>query len=249
MQNLWLSNPANSAFLAGTATKPKGKSSGGCGLIVFLGIFVAFGLVFVGIGVNEIRTQSRLEQSGETIAATIYNLDIDTSGDSTDYEISYRYRVGEQEYTRTEDVSRDFYFQQRVGGRLDIVYDPVSPSTSRIAAQIGRSPIWLFILFGVVFAIIPLFVIFGAAAQADRNEQLAKKGQIVYGEVTAFEGDTDSDGDFMAKLNYRIARPDGSIFEHRDRFRTNHNEWSDHPPKKGDRVAVLYLDDKKYMLL
>lgn len=247
MSDLWLSNPANAAFLEDRTKRPKSGSS--CvalfiALILF-GIAIPFGVV----GISELITRTQLQQSGERIGATITNLVEDDSGDSTDYEVTYGYRVGERPFTRTEEVAFRFYVRLKVNQRLDIVYLPSNPAVSRIDSDTGKADTPLLLGFGALFTVIGIGILFAMAQHGDRVDKLVKNGQLLYGEVTSFEGEIDSDNDLMARLAYKFTRPDGTVFHHKDRFRTSHNDWKDRRPKTGNQIAVLYLDDRNYLLL
>jgi hypothetical protein len=247
--DLWLANPENSNFLSGATSKPKGNSSAAVGGCLFTFIMVLTILVFGGFGLRELLVRNQLEREGERIGATITNLVIDDSDDSTSYEVTYSYRVGTHNYSRMESVSQGFYNQLRVGQRLDILYHSSNPDESRIAVDTGN-PTWvIFLVIGAVAVLLEIGTALAVLGQANRRNRLLRDGKIVYGELTLVDGHIDSDNDLMIRLGYRIPRPDGTFFEHQPRFRTGHNEWKDRVPKVGDRVAVLYLDDKTHQLL
>jgi hypothetical protein len=78
--------------------------------------------------------------------------------------------------------------------------------------------------------------------------RLARRGQLINGEVISCKGENDDGGDWLVTLAYRFDNPAGEAL--RGLSRSSRNDLRDDPlPEAGTPVAVLYLSPGNFAVL
>lgn len=145
-------------------------SKSGWGLYLGAGAFLAFGLLFAGIGARKL-IQFNASRDWPSVSAEVISAEIDTSSrrtsktsHSTSYtpRIVYRYTVNGQTYTseraafaykNSRSTAQDFVKRFHPGAQVSAFYDPANPSEAVLVRE-GSRLLWVFIAFGSVFAAI-----------------------------------------------------------------------------------------------
>lgn len=134
-------------------------------------VFLAFGLLFAGIGVNKI-IEARASAHWLAVPAVVLSAKIETSHHSSSASgsggtrytprISYRYTVNGQDYTGDRAAfiyessgreARQFLARFPAGSRTIAYYNPQDPARAVLVRE-GQGKLWLFVAFGSLFAAI-----------------------------------------------------------------------------------------------
>ena len=176
-------NLKNQDYLAGRTRKPSlGKNQGGAiFLVLFFSLFGGVGFFVVAASLNESLTKDRMLKTGTAVQATITKLEIDTSGDSTSYDVTYRFIAGNppRTYNRSQSVNATTYYRYTEGQTTSVHYDPKAPSTSRIDGADDNSFVAYFI--GGLFALIGIGGIYAAISYGSKTRALRQRGQLLRG--------------------------------------------------------------------
>lgn len=134
-------------------------------LIIFGAIWILFSLAFTAIGVQDMRTESRLEAEGVETTATVLRVRKHTSGGggrrsrsrSVTYYPTLQFTdTAGQVHTVEYGYNTDNYSE---GSELTVVYHPAAPETLRIVED-GWSPGTQFTLVGSFFTLIGCGLVF-----------------------------------------------------------------------------------------
>jgi hypothetical protein len=110
-------------------------------LCIFLGFFV-FGFHFL----NDFITYNRLSNEGVIVRGTVTKLEVDDSGDSTSYDVYYRFNVpvnGDRITIEDKDsVSESIYSKLETGGSVEVIYAKSEPETSAVRLNWGPPDFW-----------------------------------------------------------------------------------------------------------
>jgi hypothetical protein len=248
--SIWYFNEAWRPYVEDKTDTPPKTATGGCFLNLFTVMFLGFGLLAMGAALAEQFTRRQLNMTGIIATATITRLDIETDDEGTSYSVTYQYVVSDQVYTSSTSLTREFYNILSVGQPIEIRYLPNEPATSRLTIVVANVE-WLPFVLGAAFVLIGGGVNF-LVGQADKDQKaLRATGQLVVGEITNFSISRDSDNDLVVKYDYRLRRPDGTIFSSKPgRNSETRNDLANHPkPTPGTRVVGLYLSDKNHLIL
>lgn len=203
--------------------------------------------------------EQRLRIAGQPLTATIVDRE-DTSNrtDGSSYAVSYTYQVtlanGEQPVLqRREPVVFDLYQRLEPGSRVELLYLPEDPAVARLTQNLNSSSVNVITLVGfvliwtVVFCGLPLYLALRLIQGWRKERRLGREGQLVIGELLAFDGRLDSDDDYAIELRYRFRSPSGTVIE--DRATGIHNELKGSELSIGTPVAIWYRDERSYTLL
>ena len=116
------------------------SSSGGVMLLLFAIPWtscILLGFFFMGARfLKDSMNYVRLSNQGETAHGIVTGLNVDDSGDSTSYDVSYRFRAplngAVSVFEKTESVSETVYRRLESGGIVDVVYVRSDPNTSAV---------------------------------------------------------------------------------------------------------------------
>jgi hypothetical protein len=110
-------------------------------LCILLSFFI-FGAHFL----NEVITYIRLSNESMTAQGTVMRMVVDNSGDSTTYNVSYRFiaLVNGEHATleNTDSISESVYNKLKIGGNVDVIYVKSDPKTSAIKADWSLPDLW-----------------------------------------------------------------------------------------------------------
>jgi DNA-directed RNA polymerase subunit RPC12/RpoP len=227
-------------------TAPLGSS--GC-MAIFGLIWTLFSSIFVVAGVgfffNEQNMYTRLLKEGLPATATITQLEVDDSGDSTSYLVYYQFRAPVNgDLSRFEDhesVSSSFYSSLTVEQQIEILYAASDPSLSAIKAEFGPPSIWFSLVFvgmGGLFVLIGLGLLYGAVRDLYHLNLLHSQGQPARAYVFDRWTDRDSDNDTTYFVAYAFKTPDGRMIS---RAEQDKNLYQLH--QIGEWIEVRYLTD------
>lgn len=240
-------------FIAGRSAKLSSRSAFGTLFnLMFVLLFVGIAAFVTYVSVSEFNLSRAISTRGVPVTATVTNLEIDDSDDSTNYYVSFRYRAGDKFYDTNQSINSKLYYSLKQGGPLPVRYLPDAPETVEIVA----APRTVYILTGIIAGILWTLIIAGLLlALFGENFWAAfqKDGQIIIGQITEYNAHTDSDNDYSVRFGYSFTRPDGTIqtVPMPKRLSQTRNHWEKFIPKPGvgSRVAVAYLPSGKHKLL
>jgi len=221
--------------------------SSGCGLVfglfwtLFSAIFVVAGLGFYISGIQE---YNRLTREGIPAWATITELEIDDSGDSTSYYVHYQYRARVQgDLTRFEDqdsVSGSFYRSLQVGQQVEILYAESDPALTAIKAEFEPPSLLFSLIFsgmGSLFVLIGLALMYGALKAQSQLRALRARGRQAQAFIFDRWKDKDSDGDstYFVAFAFKV---DSQTITRAEQNKVLYDKY-----QVGDSLTVRYLPD------
>jgi hypothetical protein len=204
--------------------------------------FLVLGFHFL----NSLITYVRLSNEGVTVRGNVTNLEMDDSGDSTSYDVYYRFSVPVNgDWITIEDqdsVSKSVYSKLETGGSVGVIYAKSDPETSAVRLNWAPPDFWA-PLFVFTFEFIGLAFggwLLNIGIKAGKNNlNLHSKGKetaaIVFDRWE--ESGSDSSSYYVAYA-YRVPGFGKQIF-------TNAELSSDayQKLKIGDTVSARYLPD------
>ncbi len=191
---------------------------------------VVFGLVMLTIGIGAVvaavvlgLNEGRYESDGREIDGTVVGTRIDSSGDDTEYEVTYRFTPpgGGREFVATHDIDRDDWERLAEGDPIRIEYVPDEPQLNRPAGTGGWvGPIIAGTLGGLLAPAGGGLVALGIR-RVLRHRELLREGVLTEGTVIGAE-----------MTSYRVNRRRQWIIVYRytDRLGGEHIGRSDHMP-------------------
>jgi hypothetical protein len=210
-------------------------------LCILLGFFV-FGSHFL----NEFINYARLSNEGVTVQGTVINLVVDSSDDSTVYNVSYRFSApANGDYTAHDDIdsiSESVYKKLEIGGNVDVIYVKSDPKISAIEADWGPPDLWaLAFVFtiefaGLAFGVWMLKIGFTAGSNF---LNLRSKGEETQATIfdTWEESSSDSTSYYVAYV-YQVPQFGKQIFTNAEQSMQAYKKLN-----IGDRVPSRYLPD------
>ena len=190
----------------------------------------------------------RLANDGITIQGIITRLDVDDSGDSSRYNVYYRFIApingNPQTFEQYASVSQSVYESLETGGRLEVIYSASDPQFSVVKADFGVSSLWPSILgvgMSLLFVGIGLMMVIPGAQAGKHILKLGFQGQLTQATVFARWEETDSDGtSYYVAYAFKVSsRPTGQQI-------ISNAQQSLYAYKKlsiGGQVNIKYLSD------
>ena len=143
---------------------------------VFIIIFGAFPLIFIGIGAYGVWDQHHKITTYQPVTAKVRSTRVaEHRGKSTTYspEVMYRYKVGDVAYTSRNVLpfseSASYAWAQEIISHYnprqstEAYYDPAKPGNAFLLKHYSFAP-YLFVLFPMIFLVVPVGLYFGQAA-------------------------------------------------------------------------------------
>lgn len=241
----FLLDPDNELFAIGASPKlPVGGR--GC-ILLFMSIFVLAGLLIAGdlarrwVHVVMLST-GYAETRGQVVSRRI------ESDEGATYYVTYHFVAGDQAYTVEEVVEKTTYHSVEEGQSLTVRYARHSPTIATIEpgriggllALTGFCLVWN----GIVLTISWLLV-----REVRKRRRLARNGQWLSGEIARCTSHLDSDGDFVLDVTFRFRSPQTGMWIEAKDSQLRKDLKGEPLPPPGTPVHVLYLDDKRYMML
>jgi hypothetical protein len=242
----FLLEPDAEGFVRGETEKlPAGEA--GCG-VFFLIPFVLAGLMMLGFAVHLwVRTLALSAFSGEALG-TYVSKEIDNSGDSTRYLVSYRFVVDDRVYVVRESVDSATYDHADDGDRLRVRYAVRDPDTASIEPANFVGPVGL-TCFGLVWSGIVFGLYVSQLSTVIRRKRLSRDGKLITGEIVRTSSDKDSDGNLILEAEVRVCSPQTGEWL-RKTYSPMRNDLKGKPlPGSGTPAYVLYIDDKAFEAL
>jgi hypothetical protein len=248
---LYLFSAKNEAYLRGqTKTPHDSQTSSLIGTIVFCAFFILFGGIFWYAGQNEIAVSRELHQHGVDTVGTVNDRYTSSDDDGTSYYLVGTFMAQDTVYSFQYSVGADRYSKTGIGTTIPVCYSSHNPTIHRLGTRAEQSPNsgTGIVLSGVgmVSAIggvlLTLSSVYRWAARGDYRDKLIKSGQILYGDITSAERDSDGD----VTLHYAFFTPHGSRITGQQYIGTVRDQMQSLRTRS---IAVLFLDDKTYMVL
>ncbi|MBZ0305059.1 MAG: DUF3592 domain-containing protein [Anaerolineae bacterium] len=236
------------SFLRGEAKRPASLKNTELGCTVpFLSIFVLVGIAMLVGSIVMLKNDLDLKNDGVLTQGKMIDHDLSENSEGTGYYITYFFVANDRTYTKEQSVSSDLFYRFTPDAPVTIRYLPTNPDKSRIEGE-GMSP-WAFLGFSVCWMSFVMLAVWGIVHQADQNELLVKKGQLIEGTVVSASSYNDSDDGYSIKLKYRFVSPDGGQMV----VKTYQFAASDHKgealPVQGTCLKILYYTDKHHQVL
>lgn len=146
-----------------------------------LGFWFALAFMFAGIGAISLiayhyQKETQLERSGAVIIGTVESKRIDIVSTGTLHEeeflVAYRFTAPSGSSQSGEGaVDPSFYDSVEPGDEIEVLYDTLDPSRHRLVAT-GPIPVLfslVFVVFGVLFALIGLFLLWVVMRRAAKE--------------------------------------------------------------------------------
>ena len=245
--------PENQAFVAGKTNRLAGQLSSLWVLALAAGIVIVL-LVMGALAIPNWYDAQELERNGVVTQGSIVDRRsiIDNDGGETTWYITYSFYVTETNtaYRSEKQASRSIYNKFPTGSTAEVRYLPSDPDNSRLEADnntYGNSRSTVIVGVGLIVLLAIGLVIVREVRQ--RSTALARKGQLLRGEVVSCTAKENDDGDLTVKLRYHFFNPDGRELM-RLETRSMANDLKDRRlPRPGQAVVVLYLNDKTFRVM
>jgi hypothetical protein len=208
----------------------------------------AFLVFILGTTLRDYQRYNQLSSEGVTTQAVVTTLEVDDSGDSTSYEVSYRFVTktnGDSKIFEAHDsVPASIYNSLETGGKVAVIYVASDPQLSVIQAHFGSPSLIPFVLGGgmsLVFTLIGIAMLYAGFKAGMNLWQFSTKGKITQGIIFERWADTDSDG-----TNYYVAYA-FPVYSNQtgDQMISNAQQsfQAFHKLKIGEKVNLKYLPD------
>ena len=222
----------------------------GCGMLAFGIIWTLICSVFLFFGVGFFVTQAveyqRLTTEGQIARAAITQLDVDDSGDSTSYSLTYQFtaRVNgdSMPFTHRESISQSAYAALRVGQTIEVRYAGSDPNVSRLKSEVQPpNPLVGLATVGVggLFTLIGVVILLAGIKAQGQLMKLRSSGQVTSAILFDRWKDTDSEGSASYYVAYVFQVP--SSRGHLQFTRAEQNRMLYDRCKVGDILTVRYL--------
>jgi len=233
--------------------RPKPSSPrGGLGCLIIFGLgWTLFSIVFVIMGagsyLNAQNRYHRLSQEGLTVPGVVTGLEIDDSGDSTSYYVSYQFTAaieGDSTQVKARDsISSELYDRLEKGQAIDVLYAASDPNLSVVKPNFHPPDLILPVVFtgmGGLFVLIGLGIIYVGGKAVSELSELRSRGRQVQGIIFDRWQDKDSDGDptYFVAYAFKVGAQQ-QIMTHAEQ-----NTKLFHKCRIGDTVAVRYVPDR-----
>lgn len=248
MDEVFLTNKQDAEFLRGETKYPASLRNKNLGCTLsFLSIFVFVGIGILVWSILMLKDDLDLKNKGVLTRGKMVDHDLSEDSEGNSYYITYVFAANDRVYKREQNVSSDLFYRFEPDAPLIIRYLPTNPDKSRIEGE-GMSP-WPFLGFSMCWMSFVMLAVWGTVHQADQNDLLVKKGQLIEGTVVSASSYNDSDDGYSIKLKYNFVSPeDGQVVVKTYKFAA-----SDHKgevlPVQGTRLMILYHTDKHHQVL
>lgn len=228
-------------------------NAAGCVGIVFGVAWFLFSIFFSGFSIHTMyqaqQTYDLLKREGQVIFGAITDLEIDNSGDSTDYVVHYRYTLLQNNrqvtFNDKETVDSAWYRTLKGGQAIEVIYARSQPQVSRLKAVFGPPNVLfnlLFIGFSLIFVVIGIAILVFSITNLQHYSRLRGSGQETLATVFDLWQDSDSEGDptYAVAYAFRVTLPDGTLqtFTHAEL-----NQKVYKTAQIGSHVRVRYVQD------
>jgi hypothetical protein len=226
----------------------------GC-LLAVGGVFGGLGLAWTALLVGFLWQHARLQirgvtTEGEVIGSASRSEYRSRGGSATVHSLIYRYRVGDDVLTGSQDVSADQPARHPPGTKVTVRYLPDDPGVSQlVGGDLGSGWSWWGYVGGGCFALVPLaFVWFGALRVfAWRQRQRLTQGRalpatFLSGELEPLAGRRQR----RPHARFRFTAPGGKEVEGEEALTLS---AAPRPPRPGEEGRVVFVSETLYALL
>jgi hypothetical protein len=219
-------------------------------LTVFLALASLIFLLILGI--NSWRWW-QFTMNGVITEAKVVEREIDHSGDSDSYYVTYAYSArlpdqSRQSFTNYDSVSYSDYQRYEPGTYLLIRYLKHEPANS--TSKWHQGWIWQLIVgYGIALFLLWLVCFRLPRSYRNRVRTILTQGKVLLGRVLTIVGEEDDDGNYKIKLTYEFTAPTTGRL-HRIVFAETCNDLKRKTlPAPDTPVAVMYLTEADFFLL
>jgi hypothetical protein len=249
-QKLFVLNPANTAFVEGTAPYMPPPVPKVRGTILFLLFFVLGGLTLALGTLREWYVYRQLREVGITTQAQILSHEMDSDEDGTTYLLGVRFETNDgRDHESTATVNEEQYEHYVDGDTITIRYLPEDPDIVRANWESGAFPGFEIFLTGlsVVWNLGIWAIVIGTVQQRRKLARLALGGDKLIGEITQATSSRDENDIDDVTIHYTFTSFTGKTLKGKDQF--SRSDLNGQMPENGTPVMVLYRDDENFMLL
>lgn len=245
----------NRAFIEGRSNKVFTPFSGSI-LFSLLLISTSIGFMWTARGLyNKWIVVSSLIYSSTTTKGVVTNKSIVIANDDEDineYYLTYEFVANNKQKIR-KDISTNSktYYKYARGDNISVRYANNNPFISR--PYKSDIDMLLSLLQFSFFTLIPFFISITLSIFAIYQTRIAlmfkyRKCEIIQGILVSASAQEDSDNDLDVTFNYDFNTPDGRKITNSITERRNDLKDKNLPPN-GTQLAILYMNDKIYILL
>ncbi|MFZ4663864.1 MAG: hypothetical protein ACOYNY_43100 [Caldilineaceae bacterium] len=190
--------------------------------------------------------------NGVITEAKVIERELDNSGDSTSYYLTYEYSArlpdqSRQSFTSRDSVSSRTYYQHELGTYILIRYLKHDPAN----ATSKWHPGWIEELitgYGVALLLLWLGCFYLPKYYRNRIHTILTQGQVLPGHVLTSTGE-DDDGSYKFTVTYEFTAPTTGHVRKGDFAETRNDLKQTALPVPGTSVAVMYLTEYDFFLL
>lgn len=251
VENPFLLFPVNEQHLqrqTGTPHYGQAGLNGGC-MVLFLLPFLAVAVFLIGMLLNQLYEGVLLSINAIPTVAQVTDRRVSEDEGSYTYTLEYQYLVADRTYSGRQNVPNAVYETYQIGQDIPVTYAGNDGRISRITGVDTTSTNLFLVIFTVFWvSIVGCFsVIFFLAWR--HSERLKRHGKLIYGEVIAFKGEKDTDGDYQITVKTKFRSPSNLQWVEGSRHYTCNHHLNTNPPAAGTPLAIFYADDKVWEVL
>lgn len=208
-------------------------------------------ILFLILGWNAWRWW-QFTMNGAITEAKVIDRDVDNSGDSTSYYLTYEYNArlpdqSRQSFTSRDSVSYSNYRRYEPGTYLLIRYLKHDPASA--TSKWHQWWIWQLIVgYGVVLFLLWLVCYRLPRSYRNRVHTILTQGKVLPGRILTSTGEND-DGNYNVKITYEFTTPTTGRLLKGDVTETRNDLKRQALPASGTLVAVMYLTEADFFLL
>jgi hypothetical protein len=239
-------DPANYAFLDGTATRTRRKTNSIGFAVIFLLLIAAF---FGFFAVRDFVTVGQIEQFGRPTQAEVTNLERVSrrNPNGTSHYVTYRFSDATgQEHSKMLEIDSNLYVTLKINSQVEILYLPNDPSVSRIKSA-SKDFLNGEILGTVLFVLLAIMAFALSRPERRSEKELADSGQLFQAHIIETAG-TKQKGGHQVNVAYVCKLPDGSIVWGDESAIREDLKKQPRPPA-GTPVILEYANAKNHKLL
>jgi hypothetical protein len=223
----------------------------GCVGIGFGALWFLFSLAVTVFGIyfayQAQQTYELLQREGQVVTGTITDLEIDDSGDSTDYTVYYSYPIVQEGRQLTlegqQNIEEELYNTLEIKDPVDVIYAPSQPEVSQLKATFSAPNLLfaiLFVGFSLLFDGIGIAILVFSITGLRNYFRLRSSGQETWATVFDRWQDSDSDGDptYAVAYAFHASLSDGTL---KLITRAERNKAVYNTVQIGSRVRVRYI--------
>ena len=247
MQLPFLLYPGNAKFLSRQSRHiNNGTRTVMVVMLIVMPFIAALTLGFGSWGLAD--KDARFATKGVTTEGQITSWRYSRGSKSTTYYITYNYKANNQTFRNEESVDSDIYRNAYSGKKISIRYLRDNPVEAELAGHTETFSI-------VLFAIIGISLLAGAAyifTRLQRQDRITRTGTLLQGMIEYADYRLERSGrsrQWMLNVAYVFRNPSG--IEIRGTDKRARKDLRDINPQTlgGAPLAVLYMDDKNYIVL